>query len=285
MSISKIRKSARYTDRWLLNRQDKHIRMVEESIKQLQRTILNDLSILRTTPNGHLEGIKVNLKQAQKLHQKIISSFDGQFSKGMQKVINDFTSTEKMIQTAYSYLDESVAFTSTDRKVMQTLREGYYRSYLSLGKQHRDQVIQSVYNQVLGNGSFSTLVETIEGALVGQVSAVGRPLAFYARTYAKDMIMNFHNEVNLIKAEDADIKHFLYVGNIIESTRSFCKKRAGKYYTKKQINSWNYKWPGKSGPALTHRGGFNCRHHWQPIKPEWLDGEKKIDVADWFKEN
>jgi hypothetical protein len=32
---------------------------------------------------------------------------------------------------------------------------------------------------------------------------------------------------------------------------------------------------------MTHRGGYNCRHHWRPIRPEWLEGQTKLDIADW----
>ena len=93
--------------------------------------------------------------------------------------------------------------------------------------------------------------------------------------------MNFHQEVQLFKAEDAGMDSFLYIGDIIATTRDFCRRRVGRVYTKAQIESWNFPWAGKSGPALTHRGGYNCRHHWQPVRKEWLGDKKRLDVADW----
>lgn len=289
-SKRQIKRSAQYADRWLQRRQDKHVQMVEESIRKLQDSILDKLHILQTTTDGRLEGVKVNLKQAQKVHSAVNRLFDSQYNSDMRRVVNDFRSVEQMITTSYSYLDESVNFTNVDRKMMETLRDGYYRNYLNIGTQQRDVVVQAVYDQVIGGSRFASLVESIEGALVGKASVTGRPLANYARLYAKDLIMNYQNEVNLHKAESIDIKHFLYIGNIISTSRQFCKRRVGKYYTKKQIDSWTYKWAGKSGPAYTHRGGYNCRHHWQPIRPQWLESteggtrNQKIDVGDWFKE-
>ncbi len=48
----------------------------------------------------------------------------------------------------------------------------------------------------------------------------------------------------------------------------------GKVFTLEQIQQLNQlNWQGKSGDLFTSRGGFNCRHHWQPVKPEWLDDE------------
>jgi len=281
-SERRIRTVAERADRWLLNRQAKHVAMVEKSIEKLQSSIINDIQLLATS-NGRLEGIKVNLKQAQKIHKKVVQIFDGQFSRDMQAVVNDFKAVESLIESSYRYLGESVKFTSLDRATMDVLRDGYWRDYLAIGGQKQNAIIQSVYDQVISGGQFSGLVSTIEQQLLGTnvAGVVGRPLAQYARLYARDMIMNFHQEVNTKKAEDIGIKHFLYIGDIIATTRQFCRTRVGKYYTKNQIQSWTYRWAGKSGPAFTHRGGWNCRHHWQPIRPEWLKGKKKLDVADW----
>lgn len=282
-----IRRASEHTNRWLVARQKKHIAMVEKSINDLQDGILNSINKLATNTSGKIEGLAVNMKQAQKIHAEVNKLFYTRFSMKTKALVNDFKSVSKVIEQSYSYLDEAVKFTSIDNQTMNVLRDGYWRDYLAIGDQQKQKVIQSVYNQVIGGGSLNTLTNTIHGALMGSKSlgVTGRSLAQYSRLYAKDMIMNFHNEVNVKKSEDIGIKHFLYVGDIIATSRSFCKQRAGKTYTKDQINSWNHTWPGKSGPPMTHRGGYNCRHHWQGVKKEWLEGKKKIDIADWFKED
>lgn len=278
----RIRTVAERTDKWLLARQRKHVKMVEKSVENLQNKIINSVQTL-STKRGQLEGVRVNLKQAQKVHKDVIRLFGDQFSRDMRRMIDDFSSVESLIESSYSYLGESVKFTGLDRTTMDILKDGYWRDYLAIGDQQKNKVIQEIYNQVIAGGEFSQLVGSVEQALLGSnlTGVTGRPLVGYARLYARDMIMNFHNEVNIKKAEEINIKHFLYVGDIIATTRQFCKTRVGKYYTKNQIQSWTYRWAGKSGPAFTHRGGWNCRHHWQPIRPEWLEGKKKLDVADW----
>jgi hypothetical protein len=146
-----------------------------------------------------------------------------------------------------------------------------------------------MYNQVIGNGTFSELVNSIQGALMGSTvdGVPGSSLLKYAKLYANDMIMNFHQEVNMMKAEKLEMKYFLYIGDIMETTRDFCKERAGMYFSKKEIESWKFPWAGKRGPALVYRGGWNCRHHWQAIRPEWLDIKKgeSLDIGDWDLEN
>lgn len=280
-----IRKSAKYSDRWLRNKQAKHIAMIEKSIQKLQNDIVDLLAKLAVNPNGRIEGLKVNLKQAQAIHKQIIILFKDDFSEKTKKIIDDFDSVQKSIETSFGYLDEAVKFTTIDKKAMAVLKDGYYQNYLALGATQQTKVVQAIYDQVLANAPFSQLVNTIEGALIGKKGVTGTPLSVYAKTYANDFIMNFHNEVQLAKAQTAGLTHFLYVGNVIEDSRPFCIARAGNYYTIAQINSWTFPWQGKSGPAMTHRGGYNCRHHWQPIKPDWLGDAGKVEVQNWFTEN
>lgn len=278
-----IKKSAVRTDKWLKARQKKHTNMVIKSIESMQKSIIDNLTLL-DTKSGRVEGLKVNLRNAQKIQAKVEQIFANDYNTDTKKIIDDFKNTPALITSAYNDLDEAVKFTSIDRRTMDILRDGDYQNYLSIGTLQKDKIVQSIYDQVIGNGRFSDLVATIEGALLGNTSVTGRSLAQYSRLYARDFIMNFHNDVNIQKGEDIGLTDFLYLGNIIATSRPFCKSRVGKTYTKDQINSWTYKWKGKSGPAMTHRGGYNCRHHWQPIRKEWLDGQKKINVGNWFKE-
>jgi len=283
MDEKHIRKAAENTDRVLALKQKKHIRMVEKSIINLQNKILDNITRLKVTDSGRVEGLKVNIKQAQSIHKKIEQLFGSEFSKTTREIVNDFDGISTLIEDTYTYLGESAKFTSIDKTAMEVLKDGYYQEFADIGQRQKNKVIQTMYNEVIGGGNFSDLVGSIQQALLGSTSSIstGRPLIGYARLYARDMVMDFHNEVNLRKAEEIDIKHFLYVGNIMATSRPFCKSRAGKYYTRKQIDSWTYAWAGKKGPAFTNRGGYNCRHHWQPIRPEWLDGKKKVNVGDW----
>jgi len=278
-----IRNASQLTDRWLLRRQRKHVKFIEKSIGELQKSILNSISTLRTNKDGMVEGIRVNLKQSQKIHRDIEKSFQGKYSTKMRSVINDFKNINSLVKRSYQYLDEAVTFTGVEETALTVLRDGMYQDYIQIGTRAKNKIVQEVYNNVLANGEFSTLVGIIEQQLLGSAltGVTGKPLVQYARLYANDMIMNYHNEVNLMKAEDAGLNHFLYVGDIIATTRDFCKRRVGKIYTRNQIQSWTYRWGGKSGPALTHRGGYNCRHHWQATDPKWHKGKKRVNVADW----
>lgn len=280
-----IKKVVKDNDNFLRKKQAKHVKMVEKSVKELQANIIDSLSLLSRNKSGRIEGISFNLKNAQKIHRQIEVLFKDKFSKDTKKVIDDFDSILKQINISFGHLNEASRFTKIDKEVIETLKNGYWQNYLDLGNTSKDRIIQKVYNHTISGEKFSTLFSEIFVEMTGQVSKRGVPLSAYARTYANDFVMNFYQEVNLMKAEKAKMEYFLYIGNVMESTRDFCKKHVGRYYKKSTIQSWDKdRWQGKSGPPLTNRGGYNCRHNWQAIRPEWLEGEKKIEVQDWFEE-
>ena len=275
-TAEQINQASSNSGKWLRDRQAKHVKMVEESIKKLQADILASLDILKKDPNGKIRGLSVNLGNAQKIHAKINKLFQKDYSKEMAKVISDFKNNKALIKSSFKTIGEATKFTDVDETMMKVLRDGNYQQYLALGKTSQDKVTQQVYNSVIAGGTQAELATTIRGALLGSAakSVVGIPLANYARLYARDMIMNYHNDVILTKGEALGMDHYKYTGTLMASSRDFCKRRVGLTYTKKQIQSWIYKWKGKSGPAWTNRGGYNCRHHWQPIRPEWLSEEE-----------
>lgn len=284
-SIEQINQAASNSDRWLKARQAKHIRMVEESIKKLQADILSSLDILKRDTSGKIRGLSVNLGNAQKIHAKINQLYEKDFSKEMLKVINDFKKNKALVKSSFSTIGESAKFTDIDETMMRVLRDGNYQQYLALGKASQDKVTKEIYNSVIAGGTQAELATTIKGALMGITSVVGTPLANYARLYARDMIMNYHNDVILTKGEQLGMTHYKYMGTLMATSRDFCKRRVGLTYTKIQIQSWKYKWKGKSGPAWTNRGGYNCRHHWQPVRPEWLSDDELLGIGKANKIN
>jgi predicted DNA-binding protein YlxM (UPF0122 family) len=278
-----IRQAVEYSDRWLIRRQKRHVNMIEVAIRNLQASILDDIQTLQAQ-KGRLEGVKINLKQAQKIHKRIVTEFGTEFSTATKKIIADFDNVSKVIEKSFSYLDEAASFTDVDLGALEVLKNGYLDKYTKLSGVKQTEIVQAMYNHVISREKFSSLVDVVRKNIYGtqKKGVPGTSLAQYSRLYARDMVHNFHNEALLMKAEDLEINTFLYAGNIIATTRDFCRRRCGKIYTRNQIDSWTHSWAGKSGPAFTHRGGYNCRHHWQPVRPEWLeDGEKRLDAANW----
>ena len=73
----------------------------------------------------------------------------------------------------------------------------------------------------------------------------------------------------------------LNTGNIITTSREFCKRRIGKTYTETEIRKiWAASsWSGKSsGDPFIVRGGYNCQHHWQPMAESFFDNKGELII-------
>jgi hypothetical protein len=92
-------------------------------------------------------------------------------------------------------------------------------------------------------------------------------LVTYSRNYINAITKDFENE------------WYFYEGPLRKSSRQFCETRAGKYYTKKQVESWaKLDWQGKK-PGTTKQtifslaGGYNCYHLILPVPTELVPEE------------
>ena len=278
--INEVISGARSDTEFLVSMARNHQNRLLASIRKLRDNITSLVSQLETTPAGKLEGVKVNLKQSQALHKKIVNQFEKDYNKDVNKMLGDFSSIEKLIQRRYRALNESIGFVGADKTMMDALKLNTYNRYVEFGEAARNRIARAMYDSVVGGQKFSSLVNTIQGVLTGHKDVLGRPMTMYAQGFAQDAVMNFHNQVNIKKGKDAGLRHFLYYGNLMATSRQFCITRVGKVYTERQINSWDgLSWQGKAGPALTDRGGYNCRHHWRPVRKEWLLDDDQNEIS------
>jgi len=112
----------------------------------------------------------------------------------------------------------------------------------------------------------SILTQFIEG------SETEKPfLQRYITQVTNDSVMTFNREYLKTVSEDLDIQYYVYSGTIIRDSRPFCVARAGRSYTKEQVQSWGKlgSWQGKipgtnEKTIFTYCGGYNCRHSLWP---------------------
>lgn len=91
----------------------------------------------------------------------------------------------------------------------------------------------------------------------------------YYRQYAYDTFNQVREMKSRQFAEGLGLKYFVYQGSVIETTRKFCRKKAGKVFTTKQAQGWKNdpdlidKKTAATYNPLIERGRYNCRH--------WID--------------
>jgi len=260
------------TDKFLGQTVSSHQKKLDAAIGKLEASIVDRVKSLKTDGRGRLIGPRVNLKQAQTVHGELASLFQETYGRAVTSNVGGFQKVVSQIKSTYKDLDVAVKFAGIDADVIVALRDATYEQYAAFGTSAQARISSAMYEHVVAQAPFSTLVASVQGALTGHKSIVGRPMVMYADQFALDSVMNFHRSVNVRAADRAGLSHYLYVGDVITSTRDFCEERAGKVFTRAEVLSWDkLKWKGKAGPVLTYAGGYRCRHHLQGVDPTWLE--------------
>lgn len=242
-----------------------------KAIKTLERRIISEFSNLTVSDMGNLVGPRVNLKKSQALHKRLVQIYEEEYGKVVRSNVAGYKEVEDWIIENFKEFDIITSFTDVDKQMLSQLRKQTILEFAEVAARSQTRIAQALYNMVATSAPFDDLVKEIEGALVGQVDAKGKPLSQYAELYANDGLRNYYNTVHLEKGRSAGLRDLLYFGNVMATTRDFCRKRVMKIYSIAEVNSWTFDWAGKRGPALQYRGGWNCRHHWRMVKKSWFD--------------
>jgi len=96
------------------------------------------------------------------------------------------------------------------------------------------------------------------------------------RTFASDLISNIDRTGSLVYANELDLQHFYYSGGVILSSRSFCKSKNGKVFTRAEAERWKdsafitdmYGTEVGTYEPLIDMGGYGCRH-----RPDWITSD------------
>lgn len=280
--IAALDKAAARTDARLSAIVDVHERRLATAIADLEKRIV-DMAI--GIDRKGAKGATWTITQAQEMHASLIREFAAIYGEAAAANVGDFDAiARKLIPGYFGEIGVPVAFTRADRALLTTLRDTSFRVYQTLGDAAVNRIAQAVYGQLVAGATRGALVREITAALEGYRDVKGRPLAIYAKTYAQDSVMQAYRTMHATKAEFAGLDHWRYVGTIKEAsgegpgTRPFCRRmlaEGGSKSAEEIAEIDKETWDGKSGPTLTNAGGYNCRHHWQAVRPEWLETGNK----------
>ena len=116
----------------------------------------------------------------------------------------------------------------------------------------------------------------------------GENMKRYAGQILNDSLREFDATLNLAKSNDAGLTHVVYQGSNIPTTRDFCRlvrsgaydKRNGGLFTIDEVRKlWRRNWKGKKpGDPFIVRGGYNCRHQWSFVNPDWYDRDGNLII-------
>jgi hypothetical protein len=293
------------------NLEAQHQELLFKTIQRLEREVVNIASELPTR-TGELYStrlaieIKPRLQQAiEELYLKPVQSFIKDYDKIAGVIVASYGKLP--------IPPEFKSITEADLVVIQQLKRLAFTNFQNLGNELANTLAGEVYQSTLVGRSFNDMVQTIrekingiyqfsdnkkaqqlveyisnnpDGAEVNTAidelkqvygrNTEGDSFVKYASLLVTDSIMGFDGQLAKFRADELGLSSYLYYGSIIKDSRDFCRKHTGKVYTEEQINQiWaNDTAQGRDqGSPFIVRGGYNCRHSWQPVDPSWVDDE------------
>ena len=214
----------------------------------------------------------------------LIQNLKQQYFTQFKDISNTFTRT--LADKVYQNTLLGSEFTVLEKELRQTIN-GIYAS-------SKDPEINKLVNFIKKNKNKKSMQSKVDKAVAKLQSKFGRDRAGenmkrYAGQLLNDSLRDFDATLNFNKANDAGLTFIKYYGDIIPTTRDLCRnlvngvynKRQGGLFTIEEIRSlWQSRsWSGKkSGNPLVVRGGYNCRHQFSYVNPDWYDDKGELVI-------
>ena len=250
--------------------------VVREGVNKQAKRVERAFKTIGRIPKEFQELTKGDLALIQNLKQQYFTQF--------KDISNTFTRT--LADKVYQNTLLGSEFTVLEKELRQSIN-GIYAS-------SKDPEINKLVNFVKKNKNRKSMQSKVDKAVAKLQSKFGRDRAGenmkrYAGQLLNDSLRDFDATLNFNKANDAGLTFVKYYGDIIPTTREICRnlvngvynKRKGGLFTIDEVRKlWTSRsWSGKkSGNPLVVRGGYNCRHQWSYVNPDWYDSKGELII-------
>ena len=228
--------------------------------------------------------IPVQFQELTKGDLALVQNLKQQFFTQFKDVSNTFT--RRLSEKVYQNTLVGSEFAVLEKELRQTIN-GIYASaddpeaqklidYINRNKFNKSKQAQVDKNIQLLQSKFAR-------------DRAGENMKRYAGQILNDSLRDFDATLNFNKANDAGLTFVKYYGDVIPTTRDFCRnlingvynKRSGGLFTIDEIKRlWaSRSWSGKkSGNPLVVRGGYNCRHQFSYVNPDWYNKKGELII-------
>ena len=250
--------------------------VVREGFNKQAKRIEKAFKRIGNIPVEFQELTKGDLALVQNLKQQYFTQF--------KDVSNTFT--RRLSEKVYQNTLVGSEFSVLEKELRQTIN-GIYAS-------SDDPEIQRLVNYINDNkfdkskqAEVDKSIQTLQSKFARD--RAGENMKRYAGQILNDSLRDFDATLNFNKSQDAGLTFVKYYGDVIPTTRDHCRnmisgiynKRKSGLFTIDEVNSlWTSRsWKGKkSGNPLVVRGGYNCRHQWSYVNPDWYDSKGKLII-------
>ena len=250
--------------------------VVREGFNKQARRIEKAFKLIGNIPPEFQELTKGDLALVQNLKQQYFTQF--------KDVSNTFT--RRLSEKVYQNTLVGSEFAVLEKELRQTIN-GIYAS----ADDPEAQRLIDYINENKFDKSKRAIVDKSIRTLQSKFARdrAGENMKRYAGQILNDSLRDFDATLNFNKSNDAGLTYVKYYGDVIPTTREHCRKIINGVYDKRksglftidEVKSlWTSRsWKGKkSGNPLVVRGGYNCRHQWSYVNPDWYDSNGELII-------
>ena len=255
-------------------------RVVRKGFGEQAKRVERQFKTIGLIPPEFQELTKGDLALVQNLKKQYYTQFKD-VSNNFTRILSDKVYQNTLVGTEFTVLEKE-------------LRESINGIYATSSDPAVNRLVDYVKNNK-GNPALASRVDAAVKILQTKYAStrVGENMKRYAGQILNDSLRDFDATLNFNKAKDAGLTYVKYYGDVIPTTRTLCRNmingvydKSGKgIYTIAEVTRiWNStSWSGKKGGTpMVVRGGYNCRHQFSYVNPDWYeeDGEETQSLID-----
>lgn len=179
----------------------------------------------------------------------------------VERVSSALSRQVEVIGQGWARLGED-PLTDDELALSQLVRASWLDQMGELSRYHHAQLRDAVMRQALARST--------PHLLRSEMWRLSRTSAAQADRMHHDALIGYSRSVIDESSTRRGFEYFEYRGPDDSANRPFCDKHVGKIYTREEIEKLDN---GQTSNVMLTGGGYRCRHHWRPVKREWLDDE------------
>ena len=255
-------------------------RVVRKGFGEQAKRVERQFKTIGLIPPEFQELTKGDLALVKNLKQQYYTQFKD-VSNNFTRILSDKVYQNTLVGTEFTVLEKE-------------LRESINGIYATSSDPAVNRLVDYVKNN-RDNPALASRVDSAVKILQSKYARtrVGENMKRYAGQILNDSLRDFDATLNFNKSKDAGLTFVKYYGDVIPTTRDLCRrmvsgslnKRANGLFTVEEIQDiWATRsWSGKKGgnPMIV-RGGYNCRHQFSYVNPDWYeeDGDETESLIE-----
>ena len=304
-----IEELGNYRQRRVTDLSDTHVERLQGSLRELENQVVTEAAKinpkrgtlkLRTTAalelrpklkqlieQTYLTAVQTNISEYDQAAAWLVATFKKYPIPDEFKEITelDLTTIQQLKRAAYLPFEDlgnefanelaqevynsTLTGTSTD-EMIANLRGKINGVYQSTDNEEAQELVDFINANPDKPEAVKTAAERLQ-TIYGR-DRLGNNFRRYATQIVQDSLMGFDGQFAKYRADELGLTHYKYSGTTVRDSRDFCRRNVNKVYSEEEIRRiWSTQtWNGKAqGDPFVVRGGYNCRHHWQPTDPDW----------------